>query len=140
MRISDWSSDVCSSDLSAGRSLGGSLKDAPMIAPNPTRRAALATPSRKRRRTRRLGRLLCAVLGRIRWTGAAPNDCHPAEATCIVSPTVDPPPPRRSSDPFLRLERTSASRDALSIRSLGGVNVLDPLSGDRKRGGWGRGW
>src|SRR3546814_13002603 len=100
-----------------------------MIAPNPTRRAALATPSRKRRRTRRLGRLLCAVLGRIRWTGAAPNDCHPAEATCIVSPTVDPPPPRGSSDPFLRRARPSRPRDAVSLRSLGGVIGLDSFSG-----------
>src|SRR3546814_20470538 len=41
----------------------------------------------------------------------------------------DPPPPRRSSDAFLRLERTSASRDALSIQSVGVAIGLGLLSG-----------
>src|SRR3546814_2369948 len=64
-----------------------------MIAPNPTRRAAPAIPSRKHWRACHLRRLVCAVLGRVRWTGAAPNDRHPAEAACIVSPTAIRPLP-----------------------------------------------
>src|SRR3546814_1221908 len=42
-------------------------KDASMIATNPTRRAAPAIPSRKHWRACHLRRLVCAVLGRVRW-------------------------------------------------------------------------
>src|SRR3546814_4543540 len=44
MRISDWSSDVCSSDLLGGMGLGARVSTAvPQLDPEPTHSSALAT-------------------------------------------------------------------------------------------------
>src|SRR3546814_2785075 len=51
MRISDWSSDVCSSDLCAVRLHSGIARPRPV--PNPVRRACRARPARARRACRR---------------------------------------------------------------------------------------
>src|SRR3546814_3386818 len=67
MRISDWSSDVCSSDLWQGRAVDGQCRDRHRARQSVDRDGAARTDDRARSEERRVGKE-CVSTCRSRWS------------------------------------------------------------------------